>query len=772
METTVTADASLAGRIQRLPELVINRIAAGEIVLRPSAALKELLENSLDAGARHITVSVRGGGMSLLRVTDDGAGILHEDLPLLCHRFATSKLRTFDDLRNISTFGFRGEALASVSHVARVSVVTKTADAPHGYSAAYLDGKLRGEPKATGATEGTSLSVEDLFYNLGTRRNALKATGEEYRTIVDVVARYAIRYPHVAFVCKKLNEKGAAAQRMDVRTSPDASGTDNIRAAFGSFVSQELISVGASIEEKGVQVESLVTKATFSLKKRVFILFINGRLVECAPLRRAIAAAYSGFQQKGSHPFAYVNIQMRQEDIDVNVHPTKKEVRFLHETEIIDAYIEALSKSLSRTDQSRTFMAQTVLGSKNLTGELTIMKSKQDVVDAMAEADGDDNHEIDDVEIVDRPYPKSRFLDLEAGDGSGIDRPMSAKRTPSAGGAINMEVEDDEGVIGGSQSKWPNSSRPASASAKVAPQNMVRTGPHMAAGVLDSYFTPSGKASPAVGLSKWRRRRTGAPKLLTSITNEMNNLRNGCNENLREIFKEHSFIGIPSPQYALVQYKTKIMIVEIAPVIRHLMYRQILTRFEDFDVISVQPQVSLSRLLKSHFKSLSAADKEKSSFDTCMETLVTSRALLREHFSIDISCKNADTAQLVSLPLVLPGVMPNMAQLPRFLYEVATKVDWSQETTCLLGIASLLADLYAHHWVQIPEDNGKEDDGQAEKPAAKPASPGQDQREWLIRHIFFESLRVHYDPPQSFVTNDVIREITSTAKLYKIFERC
>ncbi len=788
----------------------MNRIAAGEVVLRPSAALKELLENSLDAGARNITVCVRGGGMKLLRVTDDGHGISAEDLPLLCHRFATSKLRAFEDLRTVATFGFRGEALASVSHVARVSVLTKVADARLGFSASYLDGALRQDPRPTAAVQGTSLSVEDLFYNLPTRRNALRATGEEYRAIVDVVARYAIRYPKVAFVCKKLNEKGSASQRPDVRTLPDASAKENIRAAFGAFVAQELLSVDTEMEEKGVRVESLVTKASFNLKKRIFVLFINGRLVECGPLKRAIDSAYAGFLPKGSHPFAYVSVTMRQEDVDVNVHPTKKEVRFLHETEIIDAYIAALLENLTKSESSRTFLAQTVLGSTGRNGSMGIMKTKKCTQDGNDKDDDDDDDddepelEEDDVEMKpEKPLPRSRFLDLEAGVGTERSNdntntannpsprhgprssvPRTLNETVSEFDTVDPNATENESESERPSSSRPSSSRPPSSmkKQKLAPQFMVRTGPSTPAGILDSYFTPTGKPSPAVGLSKWRKRRNNALPLLTSVRDEIESLRKGCHQKINEIFKEHAFVGIASGQYALIQHKTSLLLAEIAPVVRDLMYRQILTRFADFNVISLQPAVGLARLLAFHIRSLPEMGQGRISCEKCVSTLLDKRDMLGEYFSIGISGDSLDQAKLVSFPLIFPGVKPDMAHVPYFLYTIATGIDWSQEKPCLTGIASALADFYGFHWVPASNDETDAGGSQTENSEEKQDAQGKDgsvstkskneRREWLIQHVFFASLRVDYDPPQRFFVDNVVREITSTAKLYKIFERC
>ncbi|KAI7165020.1 DNA mismatch repair protein MutL, partial [Hortaea werneckii] len=230
-------------RIRALHEDVVNKIAAGEIIVAPVHALKELIENAVDAGSTSLEIMVKDGGLKLLQITDNGSGIQKDDLPILCERFTTSKLKAFEDLQAIGTYGFRGEALASISHIAHLSITTKTADSSCAWKAHYAGGKLAppkagqsADPKACAGRQGTQIQVEDLFYNVPTRRRAFRSASEEYAKIAEVVGKYAVHCKGVAFSCKKHGEAGAG-----IMVPVGAGVRDRIRMVHSSAVANELI---------------------------------------------------------------------------------------------------------------------------------------------------------------------------------------------------------------------------------------------------------------------------------------------------------------------------------------------------------------------------------------------------------------------------------------------------------------------------------------------------------------------------------------------------
>ena len=349
--------------IKKLDEAVVNRIAAGEVIQRPANALKEMIENSLDAKSTSITVAVKSGGLKLLQIQDNGCGIRKDDMDIVCERFTTSKLTKFEDLSSIATYGFRGEALASISHVAHVTITTRTAQSSCAYKASYSDGKLVSprpgmsvDPKPCAGNKGTQITVEDLFYNVSTRRKALKSPGEEFAKIADVVSKYAIHNSGVAFTLKKQGENMAA-----VRTASGASILDNIRTIYGTTVARELLEVNCENQRFVFKMHGYISNANYSVKKLQFLLFINHRLVDSSAMRKAIESLYEAYLPKNSHPFVYLSLEISPSNVDVNVHPTKHEVHFLHEDSIIEAIQQTFEEKLLGANSSRTYFTQTLL---------------------------------------------------------------------------------------------------------------------------------------------------------------------------------------------------------------------------------------------------------------------------------------------------------------------------------------------------------------------------------------------------------------------------
>ena len=305
--------------IRILPAEVASQIAAGEVVERPASVVKELVENALDAGAKSISVEIASAGRTLVQVADDGAGIPAGELSLAIERHATSKLASAEDLFRIATLGFRGEALASIGSVSRMTITSRTADSPAG-ARLRVEGGLIGRLDQVGAPVGTVVSVENLFYNVPARLKFLKQDATERRVIDALLTRYALAYPQVRF---RLSEGNTAS----LHTSGDGDRRAILAALYGVDVARQMLEILA--DEEGFRLDGFISPTALTRSNRKEItFFVNGRWVQDTPLTSAVLQAYHTLLMVGRYPMAALFIEVPPEEVDVNVHPAKAEVRF------------------------------------------------------------------------------------------------------------------------------------------------------------------------------------------------------------------------------------------------------------------------------------------------------------------------------------------------------------------------------------------------------------------------------------------------------------
>lgn len=326
--------------IQILPEAVVAQIAAGEVVERPASVVKELLENALDAGADHIRIEVTGGGRQRIRVSDNGSGITPDEAPLAFYRHATSKLRTADDLTHITTLGFRGEALASIASVSHLTLVTRQQDFPGGVLI-HLEGGQVIEQKSVGAPVGTVITVENLFYNTPARLKFMKKDGTEKRHIALIVSRYAMAYPQVRFV---LEQDG----REVFRSAGSGYLGDVLVAALGLDTFRDMVELHTEpVPGREIQVNGYTSVPSLHRADRTHItLFVNGRWIQDTRLAYAVTQAYHTFLMTGRYPVSVLMINLPPEEVDVNVHPTKAEVRFRDTDGVFAAVQRAVRRAI------------------------------------------------------------------------------------------------------------------------------------------------------------------------------------------------------------------------------------------------------------------------------------------------------------------------------------------------------------------------------------------------------------------------------------------
>ena len=359
-------------KINVLPQTIANMIAAGEVVERPASVVKELAENSVDAGAKHITIEIKRGGMSYIRVTDDGCGIDSGEVVTAFLRHATSKIKTEADLNSIYTLGFRGEALASIAAVAKVDIFTKTRESNFGYCVSVEGGEVTDESEA-GCSDGTTITVKDLFFNTPARMKFLKSDSTETSYISDAVNKLILSHPEVAvkFIS---NGKTVAS------SSGDGKLINAIYSVYGRDYSKNMTAVDSKDEK--ISVSGYIGNSSLTRKdRRQQTFFLNGRYIKSSVISAALGEAFSNSVMIGRFPVAVLSININAHLVDVNVHPTKTEVRFSDEKAIYRSVYWAVKNALTNTKYIPEFnVKETASDAKR------IIKARSDIAKAKNES--------------------------------------------------------------------------------------------------------------------------------------------------------------------------------------------------------------------------------------------------------------------------------------------------------------------------------------------------------------------------------------------------
>lgn len=329
------------GNIVLLDDLTINKIAAGEVIERPASVIKEMIENSIDAGANNIVVEIEKGGISYIKVTDNGKGISEDDLELAFERHATSKIRSADDLNTVTSMGFRGEALASIAAISRVELVSKTAEQENGYKVVLEGGNVL-EKSIAGSPTGTSITVTNLFYNTPVRYKFLKKDFTEAGYIEDAITRTALVHPEIAI---KLINSGKTV----IQTNGNGDLKTVIYSIYGKDVATGILPVDYTYED--IEVTGVIGKPEIARSNRANqLFFVNKRYIKDKVLSSATEQAFKGLIPIGKYGFVILNITMNPSKVDVNVHPAKLEVRFEEENKIFQSIYHAIKNTLLESE--------------------------------------------------------------------------------------------------------------------------------------------------------------------------------------------------------------------------------------------------------------------------------------------------------------------------------------------------------------------------------------------------------------------------------------
>lgn len=729
-------------RILPLDKKVVNLIAAGEIIIAPSNALKELLENSIDAKSTQIEIMVRDGGMKLLQITDNGTGIQKEDMPILCERFTTSKLVVFDDLRKIETYGFRGEALASISHVSRLNVITKTKDDSCAWKASYKDGELVGGEKdgikPIAGKNGTVLIVEDLFYNVPSRLRALKNANEEYTSILDVVSKYSIHVEDVGFNCQRQGGNG-----LDIMVRKTSNRKDRIRSVYGSNIANNLLDVDVEIDGDfktnfGMnKCQGMISNTSFENKKSIQpIFFINHRLVVCDPLKRALSSLYSSYLPKGHKPFIYLSLEISPQNVDVNVHPTKREVRFLNEDEIINHIIESIDSILSQLDSSRKFLTQQILtNTRKIEDDIEERRSKRSKLFQTEPQ----------IREKPKPIPLSQFK-----------KPYEHEmiRTDYNQTTLNNFVKSSQNTQSQNRNKSSQIGTNESSQSDCIPE---------ATAINDDDFDPSTILETNI-ISKQRK-----PVTLNSIRSLRQEFQDRANRQLTQLFAQHTYVGIADYEKRLccIQHDVRLYLVDYASLCSELFYHIGLADFSNFGMIEIVNEngIDIKKLIKTEiFENAQFVElyfkqngiTELPDLDELIQRcFVDMSEMWEEYFSVKIDISDPSNPKLCSLPLLIKGYIPSWNKLSLFLFRIITKINWDDEKLCLGGILRQLSLFYVPEIIYDDIENSAE-------------------RKKKIAD-FIENLILPVVKRKFLATDNLLRdviEIASLPKLYKVFERC
>lgn len=596
----------------------------------------------------------------------------------------------------------------------------------------------------------TFVKVEDLFYNVPTRRRAFRSPSEEYAKILDVVGRYAVHSNGVAVSCKKHGDSGVS-----ISTSASSSIVDRIRQIHGSAVANELMSFEADEQKWGCHVSGWASNANYHAKRTSILLFINNRSVESTAVRKAIEQSYSPFLPKGGHPFVYLNLQIEPQRVDVNVHPTKREVNFLNEDEIIESICAAIRTKLAAVDSSRTFMTQTLLpGVRSLNSP-----SRQE------------------------DHPTTN------------ENGRSSVRTP-----VNSSKRPYENNLVRTDSKM---------------RKITSMLPFRASQAENDTYHPSTDDN---AFNYEESERDPIDIRLSSVKNLRSEVRSEIHNNLTEVFASHTYVGVVDEhrRIAAVQAGVKLYLVDYGMICSEYFYQLGLTEFGNFGTINLESSPKLVDLLslatamerdeenrrqKSAAENVGDADsiasdstgpEETAEIDftivptTVAKHLIERREMLNEYFSISISADGC----LLSIPLLLKGYMPSLAKLPRFLLRLGPYVDWTNEENCFRTFLRELAAFYTPEQLPAPSSSSKS--LQAKDHNASPSESeheddsrnnnrNKDQEDekitrrrsqitWMLEHILFPSIR-----SRLVATNDLVNGVVEVADLkglYRVFERC
>lgn len=809
--------------IRILPKDVVDRIAAGEVIQRPANAIKEVLENSLDAGATKIIVTMESPDS--WTINDNGKGMSPEDLQLAATRHATSKLSSADDLETLVSFGFRGEALASISMCAYLTIVTKPAGVPIGFKQQFRDGApVSDSAQPCARPQGTTVTIESMFYNLPHRRKA--STGSDaYNQVLQTLQSYAILVAHrgVSIVCQKkmkgnfkvdLNSTAAVMQcTKGPNKEEQAQATKQVlQQVYGTQLTPYLREFESHMEASGTtdshekdsgtdgctySCHGFVTSPSYTQNKRTtFVLFCNQRLVECSPLKRALESVYAEYSK--DKPLVFWSVHVPPHQVDVNVHPTKRQVTLLHLDAICNHLQHALRAFLQRQGQS--FRSESVVPAlsqqllfkrkrdkENDDSNITVRNtsslserglSQPSVTQALTEpklppsklirtSRSSQHGSIEPFVMSQAPQQLAADEFTEKSDGSyrlsqsSLLQEQESMKPMLNGSFTPVEHKDDCPLRNKDPSNNDTDMNEPGAFAKLAAMCSCRqTAAEEAVLIRPSMAQPRStvavrqiktSACQLASISKLRRM-IAQETADTAVTDR---LRSSC------------LVGVISHTLCLLQCGPDLVLLNYYDFAYELFYQLALLQFGalghgrlarpvDIEEVVAQFLELEDRLLQDDLYDdkdeaealLIVSATNQSIAQQAASFLHEKSPMLREYFSISIVKDERGRIMLTGLPVLLQNHTPSPHGIALFLIRLATEVNYTKEKKCFHGICRELGILYA-------------------------SVSATDEASWypLVRHCLFPAITTHLTPSKQLPTNSM-KTVGNLTQLYKVFERC
>lgn len=729
-------------RIRKLPDEVVMRIAAGEVLLRPVNAVKELIENSIDAHSTSITVQIHSGGLRGLQVTDDGDGIHADDLALLCERHATSKLHAISDMSQLSTFGFRGEALASMSVAGRVRCVTKRKDSHGtvvGFKACYVNGRMVDNMEPVACNPGTTITVDDLFYAFPERRKTFLAkSADEYSRVFELLCKYSVAFGgRVGFSLKR-----DGRQQADLLTSASSNTEEVVRAVHGSELADNLLIVdntnSSIVLDEGdsflVSLKIIHSNPYYRRKEQAVSIFVNDRLVEWSELQKMVKMVYGQIVLSGWHPWVMICLTVPPERIDVNISPTKHTVMLADNESIVEFVKGCLENSLKDAGKVKRLPTTSIqspaasfeASSPSANGKLAPYKRLY--------SDHRDTK-------IDHFFSSPRSSEMSTVAPSSSPIVMKRRTGPICDASI---LANDSNILHG---KNPTSTKENifPDSSLLSDDLVVEQKP-----VVDDHFDliqPEAAAFPdvkEVKINPWDRSHV---RLLRD------QLESQKSEEVSRVIKRHVMVGVGwEGEKTFLQYENCLMVVNTIPFAHHFFYSTIVNEIGRLKEAVLLTPVNI---YESVLNSISTGqvildeklDKQQVAKE-CVSLLSEKAPLFLDYFSIKIVDGN-----LLSVPNFIPEpAIPKKHHLGVFIFRLAVEVPWGQQAdeVVLEAICSEIAMAYT----------------------IMPFDDLAMNNEYIKNRLFPAMKTSPYGFPSKLAKDGHIRLVTDLHTLYKQFDRC